>query len=1688
REGSYSGSSCGNGTTEYDASTFAGEECDGEEGCTDECVWAGSSIAYTTPSICGDGVIGAGEIAACENGSSGDGFIDDTQVSEVTADASYEVSETTGLAAATIEVSTSGLSVSADLTLMCVAENDQDCSDPTTHGVGDANCCYERPETVTLVPTTGDACLNATVYATFTQEMDTSSFTATETSGSTTVERAQMYAKLNLASGQSCPATHTTIAQAPSSIALRIWNAVKGFFVGQNVSADQGDCILPIQSYSQTAQDDGTYKVAIRATELMEANSSYTLVIEGDDDVTDESSVGVRSLRDVGMNGTVTQTFTTGSTVCTLDALSITDGDDDSPYYFSSTGETHEYSVDAISYSTGSAQEISPISGSYDWTYSDWSVSDATILSAAAISASLPDEAAVEALGVNGDVTVGITATVTTGGTESVSGTANVTAYLCENPWPSVASYPWSDDATGLANGLATAGRNGFMNFSTGYCRDVGDDGESDDLSSVSVIQPPTWNATNVVKEYLFELGDGSGDAIGVRIVRNASYLSPMAWYEAQGFIGSPSETTIDGFPAVQDGRTVYVSAPNVSSSSIYPNIYVISYNEGASQETIDIYNMMLENMSFAINVDDNRYCYESGAIVVGADGDAKTCSSDLECDVSGSEECGSDKLKLMRDIERLGELNDIALTIDEYSDDNGTCSDTTSQSCTEDSDCPDDETCEPIVPTLPSGTYVASLASSAWGSWSEIFGGALNDSGLATDPLNDYSYCGVTSSLFASYDGATCVNQSTGAYACPEDSYAYHYRAIGSRGYELAAALEYDGTSWAGDFDADATDDYLIQAGVSGTAESMCDGDVYGTSTLCGDGVVGGTEYCEIGDTSGSECDVDATVDSDSDGDATNDEDGTINQVCKSDCSDYEDVSGATCEAGDCGDGVVSGSEQCDDGTYNGQYGYCGTSCTYASGSYCGDGEVSGSEACDCGDGTATSDGRPYGGVVGDCIGTNGEYGGNENTTCAWDCSGPASYCGDAEVDEEYGEVCDGEAGTWSGKLCVADPASSSGPSVNSYATCEDDSDCPADQVCGDGVDNGSLADACPISTVCTAGDIGAICDEDSDCDSTTGSGDGVCSNQEYATTRTIACEDDGSSGETCTYATTWGSTECKATGSCGDGAVDAGEACDDGNTDNTDSCSNECTANVCGDGYLYEGEEQCDEGTGNGGGCEASYGSSCSACSVSCPYESSSGNFCGDGEMNGDEFCDGNDMPYYYISTSLFSSGVDEDAELNGSCTPGSSAIVDDSDTPSDSSDDILYICSNVGMCSGGADNGDYCTANSDCDASDCVFPTCDADCTSSCPFTTENASLELTTNQAGARASSSALLYSFSTDSDADLPNASTLTIPSCSAATELLADVSYDGVTQPEAYVVFVTDVSGSMSSTLGSSTRMEVAKASIIEAIESLYDELDSVQIALVKYSSSVATYSDDAGTTDTSDDITWFGPEYQADLETAVTAYSYGGGTYTDSGLEAAEELLDGIEPTTTNYRKVIVHLSDGEPSTSHDPTQDAYSILFDDTSTTANDAYELYSIALTSEEDLITSMNVWSSNTTVSAYSSTSSSANTGEYNEINYLDYSYSGSTTEELQDAYQEIINSIVFGTAIMVSTDDQGTTDSSDDVTYMTRGVLEEGSNIPLPWPEGFTCSTTGETELPLQITFAGVGQIEISSPSINYCAP
>jgi cysteine-rich repeat protein len=1670
------GSVCGDGAIDK------GEECeDGNkkngDGCSSECLLEGSSKGYAAPSFCGDGTVGTGESAVCEVGARADGKIDPLQVAVVRKDAVFEVSTDTKEARATVEVgeSSSGFSTTADLTLMCAATKDTDCKDPTLYGVGTGNCCVQRP-TVTLSPSSGStACRNAALYGVFSQKMEMPTFTYSSTVGGSSSKSYRMYAKLDLSSaGSSCPSTHTTLAQLPGNIFARLWESIVRFVTGDIANASAGDCVVPIDSYEQVAQDDGTYKVYLHYGALLQAGGTYSLVVEGDDAVKDATTAGVLSAFGTGMNGTASTTFTAGADVCALDEVSVADTDDTSPNTFTRGDESHTFAASGLSHRGTTIEEIDSIPGEYAWGITSWTSADTTLFTAT-MDPTNTSSAAVATLGVNGRTNVVATATITedtygVSSRDTVDGSTDVTAFLCENPWPPLETFPWSDDAAGGTAGLASEGV-GWTNYSLYYCRDSGATGTSDDYPSLSTVRPEVSKTPNVIKEYLYEVGDGSGDAIGIRIVSNSGYLSPLTWYEAQGFTGKPTEVFVDGFKALQDGRTTYVSAPNLTdANSLYPNIYVISVNEGASDSTRNIVSQIIENISFTTNVADVALCVESD----GTTTTSTACSSDLDC--SSGQTCGSVKAKMRRDIRRLTDLTDLRTSLEDYGKTNGQCSATTSKFCSTSSDCPSGESCLSIVPLLSSGTFVRGLASSVWSSWNDILGGAVESDSLPTDPLNVYASCGTADSTYASYDAQTCVNKASSTYACPADSHAYHYRTNGPLSAFLSADLEYNGADWYSPI-TDSTDDHtvtLVVGNSSGYAEgfettSFCDGSVYGSSSSCGDGVVGSSETCEIGQAGGtaSACTTDGGIT------------GTKSQICNSTCSGYTENPSASCLTTSCGDGVIdSGSgEICDDGSLNGSYGYCGATCTYDSAFYCGDGELAGGEACDCGSPSATlsssvlADARAYGADAGTCGGNrNGTYDASPTASCSWDCRAPASYCGDGKVDS--GEQCDGTDATWDGKLCYG--------GTNEGGECSTDADCTGGGSCGGPSASASTTTSFsiyPTSTylACATGK-----------------------------TRTRTCDD--AAGAKCSYTTGWLDAACTDIGSCGDGVVDADEACDDGNTDSSDSCTSSCVANVCGDGAIYVGSEECDEGAKNGGTCSSSYGSSCTACSVSCRKVVASGEFCGDGKINGAEYCDASDIPYTYFDA------------VTGT-TFGNCGTIGATVKSADGS--VTYTCQDLGVCNGGAKNGEYCaTSKEKCvmlglctetsvDAascgtgSSCVKPTCGETCTASCPFTYSNLALLMTSNQPGARASASVSLNSFSDSATSTLPNAATVTVPPCTAVGAFTGNISLKAVNQPDVYVTFVLDRSGSMGSTLVPSTsstpaksRMKVAQEVLSGSVSALYDEFGTrMHVGLVgfsdyagtglasnaKLSSCAAPAPITSGGTSYSCSVTtpfdgFMDETDETDVLARIDSYVIDNKTQTDDGLSAAKKLLDDKATDVTNVRKIIILLSDGAPTDDTGKPDSGVTNAAAAATDLKTAGYELYTVALTDVESLKTNMKEWSSNSAAATTDSETSYA----YNLDNNIDYAYDGSTAEELTSVYESIVDSIVGVTLSFVT--------SSGSTTTLSTATLVAGTDLPLPWPSGFACDGVTTQKLPVQITFGGEGQIEFSNVKYSYCAP
>jgi len=282
-----------------------------------------------------------------------------------------------------------------------------------------------------------------------------------------------------------------------------------------------------------------------------------------------------------------------------------------------------------------------------------------------------------------------------------------------------------------------------------------------------------------------------SSDAIAVRIIPNRNHYSISRWYDSQGFKGAPQTLTVDGYEAIRDGRTVYVNASkvDVDNKIIYTNIYLISYNQEPSAKTIDILGQIVKYWKFNDNIPESSPSCSISSIPCLSDTD---CAKNQVCGTTGIASsscqlkvtrnclvdpdcpnnffCDSVKAKVIRDIKRVGKLEELKEALYRYKLEKG------------------------IYPRLPAGSYLADHAVSIWPSWLNTFLPQIAMTESFVDPINRLGAC-------PGFDVTTCWNKdtqrfvgtSTATYlALPGGSYGFVYKtdANGSK-YNLCAVME---------------------------------------------------------------------------------------------------------------------------------------------------------------------------------------------------------------------------------------------------------------------------------------------------------------------------------------------------------------------------------------------------------------------------------------------------------------------------------------------------------------------------------------------------------------------------------------------------------------------------------------------------------------------------------------------------------------------------------------------------------------------------------------------------------------------------------------------------------------------------------------------------------------------------------
>lgn len=1220
---------CGNATQE------TGESCDdgnavAGDGCSARCLREGSSAEYLSPSFCGDGVVGIGESARCEV-AGGDGRPDAVQLAEIVGDATPGAG---GLMSSVLKATVSQKTGNAEYGLKCGYTTENSC--PAGTGLDQAGCCAPRPDIVSVSPASSaqNVCRNVAISIVFNSVMDEQSV------------RDNLIIAERL-SDTACPAGLETVtfAQAERGWLARAMAWFASLF-GKTAQADVY-CAGSVKGTVSVSQSGNRTTANVYLSSALKANNDYRVLLRGDTNLGDNpaNKTGLKTSRNVVMSGNRDWAFRTGATICAISAVRVTDTNIDSPATFTKANETHRYRAQVVSIQAGSAVLLSPVA-EYQWAWQPWSSSNENVFTANTVAADITqaDVATKDRSGtsyISAELRItNDTVQVPSTTNQIIHGALLSTSLLCNTPWPARELGAFADVRGSLALGAyaptVAAGTN-FFNFSTMYCRD----GESaatttDDLPAmraVNVDLSAADRSQGVLRQYLMSFDEATspslaGDGVGIRVMSNPLHLNIRDWYASKGFSGSPQSITVDGYEALKDEATVYVSAANtddLASSLVYPNIYIISRNPDAKEVTQRVFDQFVANFFLNANLQDdvqNACVYavaESGHSTnetYRENGARVTCTADWEClKKNANLRCASFKPKLQRDLKRVADLSRMSDSLELSKEQNGS------------------------YPSLANGSFIQGMSTSRWPSWQNVFG----ENG-ATDPINRFLTCGVCSTSQSAcmtdsdcgggetckaptgkegLEATTCWNTISKRYMCPvlnassvkaSVSHIYQYRSLnGGDRFELGTELEAADasryfppllteakrctniespcvndasctvTSPAG---ATISTGQCLSVGGTWKYSGICQGTEYGQDDVCGNGVIGPGEICEVGDTRGGACTL------------TGGMAGTKLQVCR-DCRSFVDAPGATCVAQSmCGNGRIdkaqclggegkkygqtcttpgstseclspgetssivctsfAAPETCDDGSaLNGTYGHCNRSCTGYD-SYCGDNKLSPGESCDKGD------------LNGDyCNGTTCSI----QNSCSASCNGKAPYCGDQKVDAPN-EACDGNV-----------EASQEGCGTQKYCTQKN---------------NGNFVS----------------CSTDAQC---TGFG-GKCAT--YETQKTRSCNAAGVANQ-CQFG---GWSACQPIGSCGDGKVAEGEDCDDANSNNNDACTNSCKTNVCGDGVINAGTEECDLGTQNGGSCPdgAEYGSTCLACTTSCKQVAQSGGYCGNGRVDGPEQCD--------------------------------------------------------------------------------------------------------------------------------------------------------------------------------------------------------------------------------------------------------------------------------------------------------------------------------------------------------------------------------------------------------------------------------------------------------------------------------
>ena len=1091
------------------------------------------------------------------------------------------------------------------------------------YGVGSNSCCYPRPTRMEEYPADGagilDAnavCLNSLISVTFDGDISETTLASNIllAKGYEDTPPADCVNITDMVENTLGLAYENNASSFGDSFFENIWNLVKRFFAwltGSNKAEASITNVATIDYWcrenifngipqvSKTEDANGDViesKVDVYLNELMDQDSYYAvMLLGGRTGIKDVKGVSIGNPDDIS-DADDSFIFRTGDDVCRIASVIVTPGT-----YFYSTPNTDYGFVAEVESTNG--QFITPIVGVYDWEWF-WTPSADTIftINPDAVTPGTAPNRVISSTELEGARTVGAHATVLTDIDpidsqvgETFTGTTELTSMFCENSWPPRLYFPFEDE-TGNNDGAIAGIFDGSVMEGTGPASD---------------------------QYFNFQMDYCADNGLSGNIIDDLPYLKPFVFNTVDGLPDVENLKRVLFFNDINDdviGLQVFKTedAPTILEKETLGEWFLrkIGIPSGFNQISIDGYDAMTNGSNyyissvnrpadgqlyrnifvFSINENAQQITYDVFEQLINSLEFNTNLSDNLYCDGAVDILCFDD----FNCLDTLGNPLGTPAGTGECSADKTKMRrdwgrlETIANAQT---GLNNYVSSTGAAPQLTAGTYIPGKTRSVWPSWGNI--GQSIGGGVGIDPINRWTSCNYCHVPGQPIDGIEQLCSSdddcTGAgEICVSIDSQTCWDEINSR-FICPAYSSIFG------YRTDSTVDYMLHANLEyfGLADlaSFVDVDHLTIGSMCG---APGTTESPLSGNCGNgvvnlseECDPPGQLVSTANACTGSDgSPGTYVEVCNNSC--LWQASGCDVEVS-CGNGRLDADEQCDDGALNGTPGNCSAVCT-DSPYYCGDG---------------TRD----------------------------------SYCSFNNV------YCTGDP-----NICLT--------SCGTNRNCQAMNICSPVEFCDRGGSNGDYlmppgAYASNINS-CSSNckQLGPRC------------GDGVLHT--------------GDAGEACATGVTCDSGSCAAGNICA-----PLEECDDGNITSGDGCANNCRNEAveeeditpelgdCGNGVVNTGEV-CDRGDLNGVQCVPGYNESCNYCSWDCEevlYVEPNA-YCGNQSI---------DM----ISVVEYS----DYGNVGDPCTVATQDAVCDSDYCIDN------VCAPIG----------YCTLDTDCVGSYCVNNFC-------------------------------------------------------------------------------------------------------------------------------------------------------------------------------------------------------------------------------------------------------------------------------------------------------------------------------------------------------------------------------------------